>query len=201
MRDVPASPNIFYNKGGICPQGSSQLSCRAIIPGTFPDSIGGGTLLAAPDSPDGYVKLGFRTDTEGSLGYSPSDPADYFGHYATNFKPTTDILCDHYGYLYHQRSGLCVTAVAQGASSPNKWNGALMQLQPCDCTGPNPPEAQLFCGFKFPYQDDLLCSRVFVLFQDISVAMGYLYGFASGEPSSLALHSGNYLSYTSCELR
>lgn len=198
MRDDPASPNVFYTKGGICPVGSSQLSCRAIIPGTFPDSIGGATLLAAPDSPDTYVKLGFRTDTEGSIAYSPSDPADYFGYYALRVKPPTANRCQHSGYLYHQRSGLCVTAVSQGASPPRKWDGALLQLQPCDCTGPYPPEAQVFCGIDSPYSTDLLCSHVFVAFEDISVANSFAYGFASGEPTSLLFEQGDIISYNSC---
>lgn len=118
--------------------------------GTFPASIGAATLIAPPIGPENNVQFGFNTDTVGSFGYTGLPTGDDIGFYTTN-TPASVEYCDVVGYLYHKRSGLCVTAIAPVTPTTAKYTAANVQLQPCDITGPEPPDAQKFCGRKQIY--------------------------------------------------
>lgn len=97
--------------------------------------------------------FGFNTDTAGSIGYSglatggvaTGDYIAFYGTYPTDDFGFTD------GFLYHQRSGLCVTAVAPDPPTDpdNKYTGASVELQPCGPVDQATPEAQLFTGINF----------------------------------------------------
>lgn len=93
------------------------------------------------------MKFGYKSDTAGSLGYSGQPTGDNFAFYATG--PSDQSGCGQRGYLYHVRSGLCVTAVAPFLPVYPKYNGAVLQLYPCGSFSSAPQEAQSFCGSEF----------------------------------------------------
>lgn len=187
MLHVPASANTtFYNKGGICPQGSSQSSCRAVIPGTFPDSIGGATLTAPPITPEFFVGFGFGTDTVGSVGYSDPSQGDYIAFYDTNAPAgVPSFYCSTVGYLYHQRSGLCLAATAPSLFPSARYSRGSIQLQPCDCANSMPPEAQTFCARKDRYS---VRTFMYVYFKGDVAALGIPYSLTLSAPTVLGFY-------------
>lgn len=135
------------------------------------------------------------TDTVGSLGHTDLPQGDDIGFYTTNTPASVD-YCSVVGYLYHKRSGLCVTAIAPVTPTTAKYTAANVQLQPCDITGPNPPEAQAFCGSKFD-DDDFDECEVDLQFQGERTS-GCPYGSGSGNNAleSLTFPCGSYWVYT-----
>lgn len=206
MRDVPQSQIVFYNRGGVCPGASfttspttsstssksntssksstsrtSGTSSTSSTPSTWPASIGDGKLICVPTSPE-RKGLGFKTDTVGSIGYTGSSPADYVGFYTRGALGNQNSYCKVAGILYHQQSGLCVTAIAT-ASAPaySKYLGATVQLQPCDLSSPL-FGAQAFCGVRG-------ASSFNILFLGDNY-LGTLYGFNRGIDTPVILGLG-----------
>ncbi|KAK2595714.1 hypothetical protein N8I77_013739 [Diaporthe amygdali] len=203
MVAVPSSGNTFYNKGGVClqtPSGlpisssTSSTSKPSSIPVnsiTFPALIGTATLIAVPAEPESNVNFGFEADSIGSIGYTNLTTGDYIGFYSTSV-PAGVQFCDTVGYLYHGRSGLCVTAIVPASPISVKYTGAAVQLQPCDVTGPTPPESQAFCGV----QDQTFGGcNMFVQFKgDIITDVPYGSSDADG-PESLSFPDGYSWAY------
>jgi hypothetical protein len=107
--------------------------------------------------------------------------------------PDTDNpYCPNIGYLYHERSGYCVTGVE--ATTPLKYANQDVQLQPCGSSTSPPPEAQAFCGQRFT-------NRAFILFLGDDTAAGtspYAAQFGDGVDVPMSLSpggNGNYWVY------
>ncbi|PBP15874.1 chitin recognition protein [Diplocarpon rosae] len=116
--------------------------------GEMPPSIGNTSLTSIP-APAVFTYLGNQYSF-GFTGTSPDDKA-----YAVNNPeaPATDLLayyevpldmmpsvfsCTSFGYLYHQDSGLCVTANATSTTGP-RFQGSELLLEPCGlCSGGKP---------------------------------------------------------------
>lgn len=100
------------------------------------------------------MKFGFKTDTVGSVGYSGQPTGDPIAFYVTGSSPGGS--CPLLGYLYHQRSGLCVTVTSPTSPAFPRYVGANVQLQPCGSFRSAPPEAQFFCGVEYEYMGSLI---------------------------------------------
>jgi hypothetical protein len=146
-----------------------QPSCTtlSITPdGSVPMTIGLATLASPPNWPFSYasnnatfdVTFGQQT-TPGSLGYAelnPSTPAtDSILYYQLNSTSTlsTTSICQTWGYLYHQPSGLCLTALQNTVNPTGSWlyESANLALEPCIIcdVAPGLPESdQLFCAVQ-----------------------------------------------------
>ncbi|KAG6353726.1 hypothetical protein INS49_005435 [Diaporthe citri] len=97
------------------------------------------------------MKFGFKTDVVGSVGYSGQPAGDSFAFY-----PTGGIGqggCGYLGYLYHQRTGLCVAVAFPTSLSSPRYTNAPVTLQRCGSFSSAPPETQSFCGLKFLMQN------------------------------------------------
>jgi hypothetical protein len=143
-------------------------SCTTFIDtsdGGLPMTLGLATLASPPNWPFSYanhnstfdVTFGAST-TPGSLAYAELNPSitptDSILYYQLNTTvPNTTSICQTWGYLYHQQSGLCLTAIVNNTSSTSAaiFQGSYVALEPCmicDTKSGFPEIAQLFCAVQ-----------------------------------------------------
>lgn len=159
--------------------------------------IGAGTLLDLEPKTEDNIGFGFKGDAAGSLGYTQLSPGDDLGFYSTGSVTGVD-YCNLVGYLYHKRTGLCVTAVGPNSPTPPRYTGTSMALQACDVSGAEPPESQKFCGIDYTANPtaDYQCG-IFLLFQGETTA-GVPYGVSYGSsdlPATFTFPGGFYWIY------
>ncbi|KAE9380657.1 hypothetical protein N431DRAFT_540242 [Stipitochalara longipes BDJ] len=133
--------------------------------GGLPITLGLATLASPPNWPFSYANHNSTFDvtfgpstTPGSLAYAQLNPSiiptDSILYYQLNSTvPNTTSICQTWGYLYHQQSGLCLTALVNGASSTSAavFQGSYIALEPCkicDSKSGFPESDQLFCAVQ-----------------------------------------------------
>lgn len=151
----------------LTPTPASSSSCAIFTDtsdGGLPITLGLSTLASPPNWPFSYIVndttfvLTFGTQrSAGSLAYAEMDPSvapgDSILYYQLNPTSTTQTsVCETWGYLYHQQSGLCLTAMPNITPGfLGKYEGGHVALEPCMiCNhGHGLPEAdQLFCAVQ-----------------------------------------------------